>query len=164
MKCRSITRLAHSELSTSRARHVARSTIVLTGMKLEEVAAVTMSTRGSGGVQPHGPGRFNLGQFFHMPSTEPGRWPLGLMLTSFAFMVAFFGFVAAGEKGGDTFFSGSPWLPGMIIPAFVAGIAGGVSAAWAVLRQGERSLIVLIALTWGALQLVFAIGELAFPH
>ena len=69
--------------------------------------------------------------------------------------------VRTGEKGGETFFSGSPWLYLTILPAFGAAIAAGVGAMWAVMRRGERSILVILPLVFGALALVFAVGEMA---
>lgn len=102
--------------------------------------------------------------FFHLPVSVQGRWSLRLWSASIAFFIAFFIFVSAGHRGGETFFSGSLWLFGTIMTAFAIGITGGVIASWAAVMRKDRSVLVMIPLAWGLLMLLWTIAEFAAPH
>ena len=97
---------------------------------------------------------------FGWPATGPGWWATGLWLSSIACLAGFAGFIAAGHRGGETFFSGSPWLYATMLPMFGLGIAGGAVAAWAVVRRGERSLLELLPFLWGLFWLFMLGGEI----
>jgi len=79
------------------------------------------------------------------------------------FFVLFQALVAAGQRGGDMFFS-NPSLAVTILVAGAAAIAGGVTAGVAIEAKGERSLLVVAALLLGLLVLTFVLGELIVPH
>ncbi len=69
--------------------------------------------------------------------------------------------VAAGQTGGDTIFSNLF----LSIPALgAAALTAGAFAAFAVVRRRERSVLVLAAMIFGLLVLVFVVGEVASPH
>lgn len=71
--------------------------------------------------------------------------------------------VAAGQRGGDTFFD-NLWLsiPGTLAAA--AAVGAFVSGVLALARSRERSLAALVATLVSALVVVFLVGELLVPH
>ena len=94
-----------------------------------------------------------------LPRARPGWWSIGLTAVFFLFLWIFQLFVASGQRGGDTFFS-NPWLAATILIAAASALAGGVAAALAIFRRGERSILVLLALLLGLFVLIFMLGEL----
>lgn len=98
-----------------------------------------------------------------MPNTRLGQVCCGLGLGSLVAFGAFFGLVAAGERGGDTFFS-NPWLTAAILLAAGLAMAGAVAGLGARFRQAERGWSVLLFVLFGLLVAIFAAGELLFPH
>ncbi len=101
--------------------------------------------------------------FFNGPSTSLGFWSLGLMIAFVAFLGMFYGMVAAGQRGGDTFFS-NPWLASAFLMAIFSAIgAGGVSLV-AFFWQRERSILGFLAFLLGFFTLWFVIAELLIPH
>ncbi|MCP3974370.1 MAG: hypothetical protein GY720_07750 [bacterium] len=97
------------------------------------------------------------------PQTPLGRRAVGLTAASFLLFVAFFGFVASGQRGGESFFS-NLWLSATILPAAGLAIAGGAVGLTAAIKHAERSLGVLVAIVFGTSVLLFVSGELVFPH
>jgi hypothetical protein len=97
------------------------------------------------------------------PSTPAGWWSVGLAIAFFVFLGLFYALVAAGQRGGDTFFS-NPWLAWTILTAGSAAIAGGAAAGVGIVGKGERSLLVFVALLLGLFVLTFVIGEVVAPH
>ena len=98
-----------------------------------------------------------------LPGTWVGWWSVGLAVAFFVFFGLFQTLVAAGQRGGATFFS-NPWLALSLLTAAGSAIAAGVTAAVAIFSKGERSLLVFLALLLGLFVLVFALGELLVPH
>lgn len=128
-------------------------------MSASSVAASRMAETGAG----KGTGSL-WRRMFRLPSTGPGWFAAGLWLASIACLAGFAGLIAAGHRGGETFFSGSPWLYATMLPMFGLGIAGGGVAAWAVIRRGERSLLEIVPFLWGLFWLYFGVGEIVSPH
>ena len=94
------------------------------------------------------------------PSTPSGLWACYLVGGFFVMMCLFFGItwlyggpdevrVAFKEAGGQ-FFS-LPWVPFTLLGAAVAAIAAGGAALVAILRKGERSILMLLPLAVSAL-------------
>jgi hypothetical protein len=85
-----------------------------------------------------------------------------LLLLAAALFALFFGFVATGERGGETFFSN----PALALPisgaAIVAVAAGGTAIA--ARRRGDRSLLVTVAIGVGTVVVLWIAAEIAFPH
>lgn len=94
-----------------------------------------------------------------LPSTRAGWWAAGLAAGFFGFFGLFMILVAAGQRGGDTFFD-NLWLSGTMLAAGLSAFAGGVTAAVAIVRRRERSLLVVAALLLGSILLFFALGEI----
>jgi cytochrome bd-type quinol oxidase subunit 2 len=59
---------------------------------------------------------------------------------------------------------GSVWLAVTIVPAFAAVLLGGVVAAVAVVRRGERGGVALLPLLLGLALAALLAGELIAPH
>jgi hypothetical protein len=122
-----------------------------------------MQTRQKMPVQSPMPHRPRWRRALWWPGTRAGWWSVRL---AGAFVVCFgmaLALVAAGQRGGDTFFS-NPSLALTMLTAGAAAIAGGVMASVAIMSKRERSLLVVAALLLGLLALTFALGELIVPH
>lgn len=98
-----------------------------------------------------------------LPRTTLGRvsvWFLVVGLVSFAlFWIA----IAAGQRGGETFFS-NLWLTIPYLAWALASIAGGGVGVAGMVRDRERAVLVWLAVVVGALVLWWAGAELLFPH
>lgn len=97
-----------------------------------------------------------------MPSTDMGKWAGWLLILALACFALFFGFVMAGHRGGDTFFSNLTLTIPVLVSA-VAAIAGGVLGVVA-RRRKDHSLIVKLAIFVGAVVALWTAAEIAFPH
>jgi len=95
-------------------------------------------------------------------STKSGRWAAGLLILAGMCFGAFFGLVASGERGGDTFFSNTA-LSTAILSAAGASIASGCAAVVAV-RHGDRSVVLPVSILVGGFVLFFIAAEIALPH
>ena len=98
-----------------------------------------------------------------LPATRLGWGSLRVGAAFAGFLVLILALVASGETGGDTFFSNL--LLGLSgLAAGASAIAAGLVALFAIVRRGERSLVVLLVMLIGLYVLVLAIGELVSPH
>ena len=97
-----------------------------------------------------------------MPSTNMGKWAGWLLALALACFALFFGFVMAGQRGGDTFFSNLTLTVPILISALAA-IAGGVVGVIA-RRHDDRSILVKSAIFVGAIVVLWIAAEIAFPH
>ncbi len=89
------------------------------------------------------------------PCTALGRWSLLLLAGFVALMVLFFALISVYGGGdevrrlsmqaGGRFFS-LPWLGSTLLAAALSAIAGGVVALAAIIRKGERSIVMLVPL------------------
>lgn len=88
----------------------------------------------------------NASHFFEMPHTKLGRWAVGLAAASVVLLPA--------------------WsiLPGGAGLSFLCGLAAGIVALIALIRQGERSWLVFLCLLPMLNVFVFILGELLIPH
>jgi hypothetical protein len=80
-----------------------------------------------------------------------------------ASFVAFFALIAAGQRGGDTFFS-NPRLASTILAAAASATVAAAFGLTAVFRETERALSVFAVTVLGAAVFVFAIAEILIPH
>ncbi len=89
------------------------------------------------------------------PQSRPGWWALGLLLIQLGSIIAVYTGIVSGRQGGATFLAtdnlGLP-IPGMLGSAMT--LVGAVLAAFAVLRRGERSVLVSAALLWYSVVIV----------
>jgi drug/metabolite transporter (DMT)-like permease len=97
-----------------------------------------------------------------MPSTNMGKWAGWLLVLALACFALFFGFVMAGQRGGDTFFSNLTLTIPILISALAA-IAGGIVGVVA-RRNDDRSIVVRLAIFVGAVVVMWIAAEIAFPH
>lgn len=88
---------------------------------------------------------------------------MGLIIIFFLLLAVFYLFVAAGQRGGETYFSNLL----LAIPITLAGISGIVAfftGMAAIIKRKERSVFVFLATIIGLLVLFFVLGEIIFPH
>ncbi len=97
-----------------------------------------------------------------MPSTIFGKWATWLLGLFAALLALFFGLVAAGQRGGETFFSNLLLTIPMLIAAASAITAGGLGIR--ALFERDRSIPVFLAIIVGGFVLLYVILEFAFPH
>ena len=97
-----------------------------------------------------------------MPSTTRGRWAGWLLATALAGFLFFATMVAAGQRGGESFFS-NLWLTAPMVAATLAAMCGGCVGVSAV-TQGDRSPVVMTAITIGTAVALYVAAEIAFPH
>ena len=98
-----------------------------------------------------------------MPSSNLGRWAGRLLAVSIVLFVVFFGLVAGGERGGDTFFS-NPWLASTILTAAASATVAATVGLIAVFRESERAVVVFVIIALGIAVFLFAVLEVVFPH
>ena len=80
-----------------------------------------------------------------------------------ACLTALFSLVAAGERGGEEFFS-NLWLALPGLGAGLSGVLAGVTAGVAIARRGERSVLVFVVLIVGLIVALWLLGEVVSPH
>lgn len=98
-----------------------------------------------------------------LPSTPAGRWSVVLAVVSLAALAVFFLMVGAGQTGGDSFTDN--WLlTGPILVVLVAGVGGLIGAIVAILRSGERAVLLALPILWGLVVTSFTLGEFLEPH
>jgi hypothetical protein len=95
--------------------------------------------------------------------TPLGRWSTRLLAVSVALFGTFFALVAAGEKGGDTFFS-NPWLASSILAAATLAVVSGGAGLTAIVKEHERSGWVWFAVVLGAIVIAWVTAEIVAPH
>jgi hypothetical protein len=103
------------------------------------------------------------------PGTALGRRSLLLLAGFVVLMILFFTMISlygGGEavrrlsmQAGGRFFS-LPWLGSTLLAAVLSAIAGGVAALAAIIRKGERSIVMLVPLFVAGFVLFWVIGEL----
>ena len=98
-----------------------------------------------------------------MPQSHYGRIALRSFGLALLLLLTFFGFVWAGETGGDAIFDNLKLaLP--MLASVTAAITGGVYGTMAITKARDRSPLVWLAVLYGLFVLFFAGGELLFPH
>jgi hypothetical protein len=86
------------------------------------------------------------------PRTRLGFWAVRLLIAFAALFLTISALVASGQRG--------VWLVSLVIPLFVSGLLAAATAAVAVVRRGERSVLVFLPLAVGILIAFFLVGEL----
>ena len=97
------------------------------------------------------------------PTTDLGKWSAWLIVAFAILLGVFFILVASGQRGGDTFFS-NPILTVPILLAATSGIAAFITGLISVVKRKERSVAVVLAIVFGLFVILFALGEVIFPH
>ena len=83
---------------------------------------------------------------WRLPSTPLGWWAVGLGVASFLLQFAWM------------------FLAGGALASFLCGLAGGIIALIAILRRGERSWLVYLAILPMFGIFIFLLGEVLIPH
>jgi flagellar biosynthesis protein FliQ len=94
-----------------------------------------------------------------LPRTRLGFWAVGLLAAFAAFFILLISLAASGQEGGEEF-SDNLWLALPGLAAGLSAVLGGVTAAVAVVRRGERSVLVFLPLIVGIFVAIFLLGEL----
>lgn len=97
-------------------------------------------------------------RFLTLPHTTLGKRSVALFVGFWLFIGLFFAAVSLGARG----FTWQLW--GTMIPAIVCGVAALVTGAISLVRSGERSLLVFLAVAWGTFVTWFVSMEILFPH
>lgn len=97
-----------------------------------------------------------------VPDTLLGRWSARLLVSALASLLAFFGFAAAGLRGGASLGDGL-WLAGSFGLAVVSALAAGGLGVMAMVARGERSTWVLFAVVVAAVAAFFIGAEILLP-
>ena len=95
----------------------------------------------------HRPARIRL-----LPETRLGFWAVRFLVAFAVFFLTLCALVAAGQRG--------VWLVSLVVPLFLLGLLAGATAAFSVVRRGERSLLVFLPLIVGLVVVFFVVGEL----
>jgi len=99
-----------------------------------------------------------------LPTTRLGWWAVRLLVAFAAGWVVGMSLAAAGQiSGGEESFD-NLWLTvplmGAGLTAVVAGVLAGATAAFAIVRRGERAVLVFLPLIVLVFFAIFLVGEL----
>ena len=97
------------------------------------------------------------------PTTDLGKWSAWLIVAFAILLGVFYILVASGQRGGDTFFS-NPILTIPMLLAATSAIAAFIIGLISVVKRKERSVAVVLAIVFGLFVILFALGEVIFPH
>jgi predicted Abi (CAAX) family protease len=114
-------------------------------------------------MNPSSPGIMKKMKITILPVTTPGKWSAGLLGGLVLFFVLLLVLVAAGQRGGETFFS-NPALAITGLLAAACGIAAFFTGTISIVKSKERSISVFLASIIGLFVLVFCLGEVISPH
>jgi hypothetical protein len=95
--------------------------------------------------------------------TSLGKGVVGLICGFIVLMALLYGLIAAGQEGGETFFSNLFLaIPGLLAAvsaaiAFFTGIIG-------IIFKKERALLIILATAIGLFAIIFVLGDLIFPQ
>jgi len=104
------------------------------------------------------------------PNTASGAWSVVLIVAMpVLFLVGRWLVDAAypSTPAGDTLLQdivARPALALSMLAGMGAGVAAFLTGLWALLRVGERALLVVASTAIGALLVAFLVAEVAFPH
>jgi hypothetical protein len=101
-----------------------------------------------------------------LPRTATGRWAVILIAAFAAFFMLFNIMAIAGlsiGNGSDTFFGNLALAIPLLLAAF-CGIAAFVTGMIAITLRKDFTVLVILAAVIGLNVLLFALGELLFPH
>jgi predicted Abi (CAAX) family protease len=98
-----------------------------------------------------------------LPPTALGKWAVGLICGFIILMALLYGLIAAGQRGGETFFSNLYLaIPGLL--AAVSAAAAFFTGIIGMIFKKERALLVILAAAIGLFVIIFVIGDLIFPQ
>ena len=102
-------------------------------------------------------------RIIYKPITSLGQWSARLIVGFLLFLALFFGLVASGQRGGDTFFS-NPILTIPMLIAVVLAICAFFTGISSIIKDRERAIFVWISTILGFFVLLFGLAEIIFPH
>lgn len=98
------------------------------------------------------------------PKTYLGQWSAGLFIIFLLLLsTGMFVVQVLGQTGGDTIFD-NLWISIPMLGALASAIIAFILGTISIITKKERSIFVFIATTIGLLVLIFALGEILFPH
>ena len=93
-----------------------------------------------------------------MPKTRLGKWSVGFIIAFFLLFAIFLLFAVSGQLGGDTFtILSAPAI--LLLLAGICGISSFFTGVVSIIKNKERSVLVLLATAIGFYVLFFALGE-----
>jgi hypothetical protein len=97
-----------------------------------------------------------------LPETVLGKWSVGLFGGFIVFIALFFGLIAAGQRGGETFFSNLY----LTIPALIAAVSANAAfftGIIGIILRKERAILVFLATAVGLFVIIFVLAEIIAP-
>ncbi|OGY27314.1 MAG: hypothetical protein A2Z42_03635 [Candidatus Woykebacteria bacterium RBG_19FT_COMBO_43_10] len=99
-----------------------------------------------------------------LPKTTLGKWSVGLIIAFFLLLATGIAVVSVfKQEGGETFFD-NLWISIPMLGAGAAAIAAFIVGIIAIIKNKERSILVIIAALIGLLVSWFVVGEIVAPH
>ena len=84
-----------------------------------------------------------------IPFSKLGKWSIAFILLFGLSLTAFYLLVDSGQRGGDGGFFGNLWLAIPLTYAAIFGNASFITGLIAAIKQGERSIFVVISVLIG---------------
>ena len=100
---------------------------------------------------------------YFIPRTVPGKWSVWLIAAFILLFALFYILVAAGQRGGETYFS-NLLLAVPYTLAAICGIASFFTGIIGVIRSRERAILVYPSMIIGLCVLLWMLAEVIFPH
>jgi len=99
-----------------------------------------------------------------MPKTTLGKWSVGLIAAFFLLLATGITVVSVfKQEGGETLFD-NLWISIPMLGAGASTIAAFITGIIAIIKNKERSILVIITTLVGLLVLWFVAGEIVSPH
>ena len=104
------------------------------------------------------------------PNTTTGKWSVGLIIAMpvlFLIGTTMTSTLYGAIPSGDTILADIATRPALaltMLAGMVAGVSALITGLLAILREKDHALLVYVATLFGALETLFLIGELLFPH
>jgi Fe2+ transport system protein B len=94
------------------------------------------------------------------PTTRLGWWAVRLLVAFAAGLVVGMSLAAAGQIGGGEGSFDNLWLRVPLAGAGLTAVLAGVTAAFTIVRRGERSVLVFLPIIVGLFVAIFLLGEI----
>jgi len=99
-----------------------------------------------------------------LPKTKLGKWSMWLIVAFFLLLATGIAVVSVfKQEGGETFFD-NLWISIPMLNAVASAIAAFITGIIAIIKNKERSILVIITTVIGLLVLWFVVGEILVPH
>ena len=99
----------------------------------------------------------------YKPSTFLGNWSVRLFIFFLLCAIALYSLIAAGQRGGDTFFSNPALAITMLITGILA-VSSFFTGIIGIIKNRERAIFVYISTAIGIFVLLWVLAEIIFPH